>query len=174
MELPASSSVHAPASAWHFPGSDLPRRHESLSLLAAFGRAFLRTVISFPGSLPRALLVAPCPGVDPSLVWSSAKLSVRPARAQPRFLQWMELGLLLLGHLQRAPSPCARTVPLCSLATCVLSSQVVPSTIRVAVAHRGNQLANAELMSDPTVISTIRPPLQAAHASVPGRGGVVV
>jgi hypothetical protein len=56
---------------------------------------------------------------------------------------------------------------------CVFSSQAAPSTVRVAVAHHGNQLAHAELMSDPTVVSSVRPPLQAARASVPGHGGVV-
>jgi hypothetical protein len=197
MELPVSSSFPAPASARRFPGSDLPRRCASLSLLAASGRAFQRATISC--SMPPALctsqtwpLCAQLPWpllkflqrraphgarapslLDPSAVLSSAELPVRPARAQPRFLPWTALGLLLLGQLQCAPSPCARTVPLCSLATCVFSSQAAPSTVRVAVAHRGNQLAHAELMSDPTVVSSVRPPLQAARASVPGHGGVV-
>jgi hypothetical protein len=53
MELPASSSVPALASARCFPGSDLPRRRASPSLLAASGRAFLRAMISC--STPPAL-----------------------------------------------------------------------------------------------------------------------
>jgi hypothetical protein len=66
-----------------------------------------------------------------------SRASPSPARAQPEFrpsvllsapapAPWMALGLLLLGHLQHAPSPCARTLPLYSPATCVFSSQAAP------------------------------------------------
>jgi hypothetical protein len=66
-----------------------------------------------------------------------SRASPSSARAQPEFrpsallpapapAPWTALGLLLLGHLQRAPSPCARTLPLCSPATCAFSSQAAP------------------------------------------------